>query len=710
MRNKLAILALVILTASSTFAAKEYKPKPIPAGPKAFTEKQYREQCLKCYQRNIIGDYKKLSKRDPAWDEKALKVLEDLSEYLSDISKHDVAFEAKELIDAGCDDPMVQAAFGITGYGYRNQSLESLKRAVDAFEKGKYHKFLPHLAAQNLMFFGQDKEKQKHYQDLDRDWLFESLRDKSFLPGEERIALSAFPSQEGGTIGSYLPNLGSEEYLPLIEKCKGIDPYVRKVADGRWHLMKGWGYRGGGWASDVTDDGWKGFSKEVKIARKLFNEAYKLHPNYPEACDGMIEVAAIDQSQIPGETSRMWFDRAVAAQLDYTSAYYDYFLFNQQRWGGTSQELYDFSVACLKTGRFDTEVPWWFFEGLREYVTNSTDGDSSYWTKPETAKYLKVFFEGYEKTGFEHKPNYYKTMHAAVCAFCGRFSDARQILIELGDNADPYPFTKYYGLDFRDAKRTIMAYGGPLGPDIIKADKFAAEDKSDEARAGYEQAANQIEKDPLAKDYIDLSLAQLIAVDNLLKGGWVDIKPPSNFCAYKINGGNWTANADGTIVGYPTNGFELMYAIGLGARYEVQVDIDFVGEQQPGVGAGFTLEEGIKSQSALVYVYYSKADNKVIVMNESHYEMASANVEDSGDHAKLDIKVYGKKLMVSLNDKVVIPSVKLDSIANGRLRCVGLGCEMPQQYGFNSPEGHYPVFAKYSNWKVQLLKDDPIGK
>ena len=70
-----------------------------------------------------------------------------------------------------------------------------------------------------------------------------------------------------------------------------------------------------------------------------------------------------DASAAAENAVRLWFERATAAQLDWTPAYAEMrrHLLNR---GRTRQ--YAFGVECLKTGRYNTEIPWRFLVVLEE--------------------------------------------------------------------------------------------------------------------------------------------------------------------------------------------------------------------------------------------------------------------------------------------------------------------------------------------------------
>src|SRR5262249_4269138 len=141
-----------------------------------------------------------------------------------------------------------------------------------------------------------------------------------------------------------------------------------------------WQARGGGWASTVTPQGWAGFKEHLEKAAQHFSEAYKLGPQYPEAAAEMITVAMAGGAP-DGETPRLWFDRAVKAQLDYLKAYQNYLFSLMPRWGGTHEQMYMFGRECLQTNRFDTFVPYEMLSAF-ESIYSDIGGDFDLFKSP----------------------------------------------------------------------------------------------------------------------------------------------------------------------------------------------------------------------------------------------------------------------------------------------------------------------------------------
>ncbi len=163
-----------------------------------------------------------------------------------------------------------------------------------------------------------------------------------------------------------------------IRERKNVDPWLLKMFEGAAEKENAWNERGTSWASEVTDEGWKGFHAHLDQARTALTEAWEMRPDRPEAAALLIHVAMGGGSK-SGEKEVDWFNRAVAAQMDYAPAFHAMFTALRPRCGGSRQTLETFGLKCLETGRFDTFVPLFYLRAPRG-VAQETENYS--WRAP----------------------------------------------------------------------------------------------------------------------------------------------------------------------------------------------------------------------------------------------------------------------------------------------------------------------------------------
>ncbi len=143
-----------------------------------------------------------------------------------------------------------------------------------------------------------------------------------------------------------------------IEKAD-IDEWLKLL----WHIgverADAWKARGGGWASNVTGEGWDGFAKHGKACREAFNRAMELH-SFPEPLYLFSDLGPFDDDL---------FVRATAAQMDYHGLFSNYLWYNcYPRWCGSLEKMKVFAERCRETKRHDTMIPYFYAEALLKMV------------------------------------------------------------------------------------------------------------------------------------------------------------------------------------------------------------------------------------------------------------------------------------------------------------------------------------------------------
>jgi hypothetical protein len=122
-------------------------------------------------------------------------------------------------------------------------------------------------------------------------------------------------------------------------------------------------------------------------ARRAFTRAWQLRPSQPHAATGMIDVTVM-ATPVPGETPRLWFDRAIAAQFDYEQAYCRLLWAYRPDWGGSIEEMLAFGEACRRTGSHSTLVPYFALEAALSAAQQTRDWKSVYRQNPAMAEGL----------------------------------------------------------------------------------------------------------------------------------------------------------------------------------------------------------------------------------------------------------------------------------------------------------------------------------
>jgi len=292
-----------------------------------------------------------------------------------------------------------------------------------------------------------------------------------------------------------------------------------------------------------------------------------------------------------GDTRKTWFDRAIAAQFDYIPAYDMIYCAWRPRWGGSHEDMYRLGVECLKTGRFDTLVPWQFLTGLK-WVTDDSDKSKEYWCRPETFGWLKKLFDGYEKVE-KGTPSYYATRseRAAAYWFAGRFKESRQVLEDLGGKLDSGVFANMFRVDSGSAISETYALGGPDAELIRRANSLADSGKASLALPLYQKAILSAAKNPKSLPYLNARLTGAEKSAGFLKGEWVELAPDKDFHGWKTIGGHWRLQPEGGVTVDPEGMTgATLFEQDFGSRLEMRAEIEFHGGTSQYYSGGLILD------------------------------------------------------------------------------------------------------------------------
>lgn len=523
-RSARILMLLALLLCATAGCGATRKPAPahkavvaeksslIPAGPSAYTHSQFDKVRLAYYNRVIVEAYRAHGDHTAKWDKAALAFLTEYCDSivhpLSLTDGKRMTADGQAIVAQGCQDPLVLSCCGISlmvaGDSKNAESL--LRTAVDTWDKSSYPHCRASMAAMNLVYLLShsritDMNECGRLTNIGTDWLSDVFKDGSFQQGDDRLAVEQISHEYELIQPTY-----RSEFLDAVEKAPGKSPWLASYISGWCEVERAWQARGDAYANRVTEEQWRGFAEHLTAARGLLTTAYKLHPDYPEASTLMIKVAMGGASK--GETARLWFKRAVAAQADYGPAYSHYLWDLRPRWEGSLDEEHQFGLACLATKRFDTIIPYEYMAALMD-INDDLKPNKHYWQLPETWQRLQAMCDGYAKTKNPILKDQYEcqTLRAAAAALCERYPDARKILIELGDHVDE-PFFEQF-VPGPGSVAAVEALGGKYGPQMLNAEKLLGQRSYDKALAAYLKLQAPANSDKYSKDFIESRIATI---------------------------------------------------------------------------------------------------------------------------------------------------------------------------------------------------------
>ena len=392
--------------------------------PKAFTENDYRKQHLEYAARIYRDAYLKVGKKNPAWDAAALDLLDAaarLAAYRdlprgwvydkpSDRDMHALAAAARE---KGCDDPLVFRVYAatLTREQWGPVLTQTAMQMLDELRERQYPPVQRAMLAGKILGVADNAEDRdvtaaliesfaaaacaKEYQGIDRRYVLETVRG----------VLASVPG-------------GLSRLAGKLRSRPDADPWLSSVILGEVEIALGDRAQNPDRVGQVIGEPPQDPKPHWEAAREHLLKAWKLHPDYPEPAVLLMRLAEAGGGAAD-DTPRLWFDHAAAAQFDWTPAY------TQMRQHLVNCEdvdaIYAFGVECLKTGRYDTDVPWRFLVVLSDIqlVTKS----DAYWRRPEVYANLCEFFRKNAQDTRNKNMDFFHSQEALLAYGAGHFQE-----------------------------------------------------------------------------------------------------------------------------------------------------------------------------------------------------------------------------------------------------------------------------------------------
>lgn len=419
--------------------------RPHPNATDAPTQQDFAAQRRSFKRSRLPLAYEAHSRRDPKWDALARAFLENECLPEQQQPSHDeMAVAGYKLMELGCDDPVVchVLAHRLTRMSRFSEAEWFALHAVLTFEKVKYpprtSRLAPALLARIYAVQVPNRSDQA-YGFLQRAMAetVEAAR-QSMSPQETRAFLADI---RAGFVGTQLFTGQEAALTRMIADASDCDPWLvhMLLAD---HLCEQATPAG-------ATDGWPAASgPTLPVSQVLLPQAeahcvaaWALHPEHPEAAQKMIMLLRTI-GNVAGETPRFWFDEAVAAQLDAPLAHETMLTALYPAWQGNHERMLNFGLECLRTGRFDTEVPETLLAAIMSICAQ--DGDAaSLVAKANAAGEIQSGLTQIEAGCKAERRNAVKTMTLLTAWTLGWRDDAVRRLSELDGKLDDALCKKY---------------------------------------------------------------------------------------------------------------------------------------------------------------------------------------------------------------------------------------------------------------------------
>jgi len=554
--RRISILAWLCPVLTFTLARAE-----IPQHPEATTRHDYNQAYLAGASRIMIEAYRKHGPTNEAWDEAVESVLTGVAHRWAGVdprpTKEALVAQCEALREAGCMDPMIAGILVNQSPGSTTrEQLPMLESALTYMIEHQYSPYFTHWCAYHLWQAYRGFRMQADAErclDLTIEYLGRTIELKEFGPR----GLNACYRNVCDRIEAIVESGDASAAQKLGDRLRQTldrngEAWLAHTLLGKFHVKSAWVARGGDWASQVEEQGWRGFEEHLREARRHLTAAWQLRPDLPEPSALMITVC-LGASPRPPVEARQWFERSVKAQFDYEPAYDGLLWLLRPRWHGSHELMYQLGVECAATKRFDTAVPWKLIKALQD-IRNDLHNDGGYgsvafWRRPGVYEQAKAVIEGYRGVPGANLA-WRDSQLAAVAYRCERYGEAHALLEQLNDQANPAAFTGF-GVNLDRVRGELAAMAGPFTEQIAAAQALAMQRDFAGALEVYEALQPRIDDPPLRR-FLETRRIALGQMEAYQAGDVVDLFAPDDLAGWTSVLGEWSAKDGDAVVGKST--------------------------------------------------------------------------------------------------------------------------------------------------------------
>jgi hypothetical protein len=573
-------------------SAMDAASKPVVCDSNTLTTADVVKTAREFRTRQYVEGYKLRGERNPECDALALGLLGNWIAYnyngTVDTNLPPLSVMSDRLAnDPACTDPLVLTVAAVNTVEL-HEAVRRLERAVKGFESSKhlgYPKFWATVTlADKLIYDKTDRLPVLDAQSL--QYLQEALTDGSVGP-EDQAEIAEILIMGWGR--GFFDRNAKAVYM-MVQGRGNAYEWLALVLEGENEISEAWLARGGGYSDTVSSTGWKGFSEHLASARECFTEAWKLHPDLPLAPCRMIYVSLGDAGI--GEM-RLWFDRAVAAQIDYARAWSDMRWGLRPRWYGSTDSMLAFGLTALNTRRFDTDVPRIYFDSVVDVESELQLPQGKHiYGREDIWPHIQELYDGYiaEPSLSDYSRDGWRSTYAVLAYRAGKYDVARKQLQALNWQPHPWNLTGW-GVDLTVMPLEVAARTGPQSEQVEAAESRRQAGDAAGALTIYSGLAASTNTDQMTHAFAQERLASLGVEQRLQGGGWVDFLPTdTNFTGWHVAFGKCELLPDGALeVRSDQNGHMLYSRVRMGTEFEVRGQFEVVSSTTSAFQAGLVM-------------------------------------------------------------------------------------------------------------------------
>jgi len=348
----------------------------------------------KAWNQGTIDAYNAVGMRNPKWDALAVAALSKLDRSVDCFNRF------KAVVAAGCNDPLIAYYYALRGMDTAPAQLEHdegirlLQKAAQDLDASKYpdsRKLYGHLRFLQFAKRGTypvDMPLQLKAQSYDRALqLLGSLAGGQISERHWRESEDILEAA-GKSIGESPKSAYEKLYAAFVKAFPQSDlgPFIQVD----FYTDYAWEARGGGWAADVKEDGWKLFGERLKIAGEAGRRGWELDPLNYRCAEDMIRVCMGEgRDRAEMET---WFQRAMLANPYAYDACRFKMTYLLPKWNGSLDEVLAFGEECVKNSTPDSRQALVMVEAIASLRKDAAD-EAALMAQPRIWKDIQAAYE-----------------------------------------------------------------------------------------------------------------------------------------------------------------------------------------------------------------------------------------------------------------------------------------------------------------------------
>jgi hypothetical protein len=464
MLMQILILVLWIAAFAGRAAIADIAPQVV----KDYTQQDFYRELLAFNREQMVVGYQSGGRKNPAWDAAATHTMDLLALFSTQNSTEQVSalpmypdarIETPELsaaaqkaIDLGCDDPIVLYARAVcfVDDGLTREARDLLDKADTALKVTTYAPLLRCRLVNRRLRLATDAKA--------RGELWPRVEQLCMEVASQKFSNAASERESARTIIIAMAWADRQDYESALHEFTStpqFDRWILAELTAEIESRNAQEARGYAWAQDTPPIQMLAFEKLMAKAQTAALTGYQLHPEFPESATMMINA---ERGNGNVEEAKSWFQKSLAAQHDYATAYSAIYMALQPRWGGSTGQCMAIAKEAADSNRFDTSIPFEYVLGVYNIASDAYGGDKNAFKDPQVKQTTTDILTKY--LAQEKNPvriDYLKSCLVALDVASKDMAPARQLLDQIQGNPSPNAFRLFNEYAPREVEQIYMA-------------------------------------------------------------------------------------------------------------------------------------------------------------------------------------------------------------------------------------------------------------